>query len=51
MLGGLKLPELESISDRSKKAFEKSEDKFQSYESWPGVKPKPQYPTKVLEEE
>jgi general secretion pathway protein D len=51
MLGKLKLPELEGISDRSKKAFEKSEDKFQSYESLPGIKPKPQYPAKVLEEE
>jgi type II secretory pathway component GspD/PulD (secretin) len=51
MLGKLKLPELESISDRSKKAFEKSEDKFQSYESLPGVKSKPLYPAKILEEE
>ncbi len=45
------LPDLERISDRSKVAFEQFEEKFQKYEDWPGIKPKPMDPLRVLEAE
>jgi len=45
------LPELENISQRNRVAFEKFEDEFQKYEDWPGIKPKPMDPLKVLEVE
>jgi general secretion pathway protein D len=43
------LPDLEQISDRNKVAFEEFENKFQNYQSWPGVKPKSMEPLKVLD--
>ena len=43
------LPDLEQISERNKIAFEEFEDKFQSYQEWPGIKPKPVEPFKVLD--
>jgi general secretion pathway protein D len=43
------LPDLEKISERNKMAFEEYENKFQSYQDWPGIKPKPVEPLKVLE--
>jgi general secretion pathway protein D len=43
------LPDLERISDRNKQAFEEFEDRFQSYQDWPGIKPKNMNPAKVLE--
>jgi general secretion pathway protein D len=45
------LPSLEKMSDRYKKAFEDFEDKFQNYQGWPGIKPKPMDPINVLEDE
>jgi type II secretory pathway component GspD/PulD (secretin) len=45
------LPELERISERNRNAFEKSEDEFQKYQDWPGIKPQPVDPTKVLDAE
>jgi general secretion pathway protein D len=45
------LPDLKEISDRHKKAFEEFEKKFQSYEDWPGIKPKAMSPVRVLEAE
>ena len=45
------LPELERISQRNRVAFEKFEEKFQTYEDWPGIKPEPMDPLRVLEEE
>jgi len=45
------LPDLERISDRSKVAFEQFEEKFQKYEDWPGIKPEPMDPLRVLEAE
>jgi len=45
------LPELERISERSRIAFEKSEDEFQGYHDWPGVEPHPIEPLRVLEAE
>jgi len=45
------LPELERISEKSRAAFEKGEEEFQKYEDWPGIKPRPVDPVKVLEAE
>ncbi|MEN6336840.1 MAG: secretin N-terminal domain-containing protein, partial [Phycisphaerales bacterium] len=43
------LGQLESISERNRKAFEKHEQEFQGYQSWPGIKSQPVDPPKVLE--
>lgn len=43
------LPALEKISERNKIAFEEYENKFQHYQDWPGIKPKPVEPLKVLD--
>ncbi|MBN2593587.1 MAG: hypothetical protein JXA81_08785 [Sedimentisphaerales bacterium] len=43
------LPDLEKISERNRIAFEESENKFQSFQDWPGIKPKPVEPLKVLD--
>jgi general secretion pathway protein D len=43
------LPDLEQISQRNKAAFEEFEDRFQTYQDWPGVKPKSMNPLKVLD--
>jgi type II secretory pathway component GspD/PulD (secretin) len=43
------LPDLEKISERNKVAFEEFEKRFQGYEDWPGIKPRPMEPVKVLE--
>jgi len=45
------LPDLERISERNRTAFEEFEDRFQGHEDWPGVKPKPMKPVKVLDAE
>jgi len=45
------LPELERISDRNRTAFEEFEGKFQNQADWPGIKPAPMDPLKVLEAE
>ena len=45
------LPELERISEKSRAAFEKNEERFQNHEDWPGIKPQPVDPVKVLEAE
>ena len=45
------LPELERISESNRQAFEKSEQQFQQMEDWPGIKPTPVDPLKVLETE
>ncbi|UCC98315.1 MAG: hypothetical protein JSW66_00175 [Phycisphaerales bacterium] len=41
--------DLERISERNRVAFEEFEDKFQKYEDWPGIEPKPVEPVKVLD--
>jgi general secretion pathway protein D len=41
--------ELETLSQRNRDAFEQHEAKFQTYQNWPGVKPKPVEPAKVLD--
>jgi len=43
------LPDLEQISDRHKIAFEEFEKKFQNYQDWPGIEPKPVDPLRVLD--
>jgi type II secretory pathway component GspD/PulD (secretin) len=43
------LKDLERISERSRLEFEKHEDEFQSHENWPGIKPRPVNPPKVLD--
>jgi general secretion pathway protein D len=40
---------LKEISERNRTAFEKHELEWQQYQSWPGVKPKPVAPPKVLD--
>ena len=45
------LPDLERISERNRVAFEKSEMEFQNFEEWPGIKPEPMDPLRVLEAE
>jgi len=45
------LPDLEEISQRNRLSFEKWEQKFQSYQSFPGIKAKPLEPIKVLDDE
>jgi general secretion pathway protein D len=40
--------ELEKISEQNRAAFEKHEQEFQNYQSWPGIKSKPIDPEKVL---
>ncbi len=45
------LPELVKISERNRAAFEKMEKEFQEYEDWPGIKPEPVNPLRVLDED
>jgi general secretion pathway protein D len=45
------LPDLERISTKNRAAFEGFEEKFQRYEDWPGIKPEPMDPLRVLEAE
>jgi general secretion pathway protein D len=45
------LTELEKISERNRNALEENEEKFQKYEDWPGIKPRPVDPVKVLDAE
>ncbi len=41
--------ELERLSERNRLAFEQHESQFQTYQSWPGIKPAPVDPPKVLD--
>jgi len=43
------MADLEAISERNRIAFEQHEQEFQTYENWPGIKPKAVKPRKVLE--
>ncbi|MHC4396435.1 MAG: secretin N-terminal domain-containing protein [Planctomycetota bacterium] len=45
------LPDLERISERNRIAFERAEGAFQKHQDWPGLKPEPMDPLKVLEAE
>jgi type II secretory pathway component GspD/PulD (secretin) len=43
------MKDLEVLSQRNREAFEKHELEFQRSEAWPGIKPKPLAPPKVLD--
>lgn len=45
------LEDLRRVSSTNRQAFEEMEKKFQEHQDWPGVKPKPMTPEKVLEED
>jgi len=45
------LVDMERVSERSRAAFEKHEAEFQTYQNWPGMKPKPMEPFRVLDAE
>jgi type II secretory pathway component GspD/PulD (secretin) len=47
--GTQRLEDLEKISERDREAFEQHEAQFQGQENWPGIKPKPMPPAKVLD--
>lgn len=40
---------LETLSERNRQAFEKRELEYQTYQDWPGIKPKRVEPSKVLD--
>ena len=46
---GLAQADLERISERNRTAFEEQEAEFQQYHDWPGIKPEPMEPLKVLD--
>jgi len=41
--------DIEVVSARNRATFEKYEKEMQEYEDWPGIKPKPMDPVKILE--
>ncbi len=43
--------DMERVSLKNRKAFEELEDKFQKLEDWPGIKPTPMDPNKILGED
>jgi len=43
------MEQLDAASERNREAFERHEQEFQNYQSWPGVKSEPVEPVKVLE--
>jgi general secretion pathway protein D len=46
---GHAMEELERLSERNRLAFEQHEKEFQNHQDWPGIKPKPVDPERVLE--
>ncbi len=40
---------LDRLSEQNREAFERHEAEFQEYDSWPGIKPRPVDPERVLE--
>ncbi len=43
-----RMEELERVSERNRRAYEKDEREFQKLQDWPGINPKPVDPAKVL---
>jgi general secretion pathway protein D len=43
--------DIELVSQKNREKFEKYEAQMQEYEDWPGIKPKPMEPVKILEED
>lgn len=46
---GHAMEHLERLSERNRLAFEQHEKEFQTHQNWPGIKPKPVDPERVLE--
>jgi len=49
MESGFAQDDMKRISERNRTAFEEHEAEFQDYHDWPGIKPEPMKPFKVLE--
>jgi len=47
--GNLALADLKAVSHKNREAFEKLETEMQSYQDWPGIKPQPMDPVRILE--
>jgi general secretion pathway protein D len=47
--GNRYLEDLEKMSERDRQTFEEHEAEFQSYQTWPGMKPKLSPPARVLD--
>jgi type II secretory pathway component GspD/PulD (secretin) len=45
------LEDIRRVSGKNREAFEDMERKFQEHQDWPGIKPKPMDPEKVLEDD
>ncbi len=45
------LEDIRRVSGKNREAFEAMEKSFQEHQDWPGIKPKPMDPEKVLEED
>jgi type II secretory pathway component GspD/PulD (secretin) len=43
------MEDLEKLSERNRLAFQEHEREFQEYQSWPGIKPRPVQPERVLD--
>jgi len=41
--------DIEAVSANNRATFEKYEAEMQTYENWPGIKPKPMDPVRILE--
>jgi type II secretory pathway component GspD/PulD (secretin) len=46
---GEELSDLELVSAKNRATFERYEEEMQKYEDWPGIKPKPMDPIRILE--
>jgi general secretion pathway protein D len=46
---GHAMEQLERLSERNRMAFEQHEKEFQNHQDWPGIKPKPVDPERVLD--
>jgi general secretion pathway protein D len=49
--GDLGLADLKDVSGKNRETFEKLEQEMQEYEAWPGIKPEPMDPLRILEED
>ncbi|MHC4412178.1 MAG: secretin N-terminal domain-containing protein, partial [Planctomycetota bacterium] len=49
--GDLGLADLKDVSGKNRETFEKLEQEMEEYEAWPGIKPKPMDPLRILEED
>jgi type II secretory pathway component GspD/PulD (secretin) len=49
--GDLGLADLKDVSSKNRESFEKLEREMNEYEAWPGIKPQPMDPLRILEED